>query len=140
MNAQACRDARRTCLREKRTNTRWGANSHAYFCAFEIFGVLSQLEVPCKELVGEKKPILRFRGNGRGEARLTLATSPPFSPRKGRMDRVRSVTRKALPARTMQVGAPLFFEACAIRVANVGVTVLRIIYQSRHSDERCEEG
>lgn len=56
---------------------------------------------------------------------LTLATSPPFSPRKGLIARVKSVTRNALPARMIHVGAPLFFEACVIRVASVGVTTLR---------------
>lgn len=130
MDAQKCRagnqrDASQTCLREKRANTRRGANGYAYLCAFEIFGVLGQLEVSGKELAtGKRKAVLRDRRNVSGETKLTLATSPPFSPRKGRMDRVRSVTRKAFPARIMHVGAPLFFDVCAMRDANVGVTVL----------------
>lgn len=36
---------------------------------------------------------------------------------------MRSVTRFAFPARTMHVGAPLFFDVWPIRVASVGTAV-----------------
>lgn len=52
----------------------------------------------------------------------TLHTSPPFSALSGRNDRVRSVTRFAFAPSMIHVGAPLFLDACPIRVASVGTT------------------